>query len=107
MILKKNRVGFGYQQKLRVRVGYRVPVGPWSRDFCQFFNSLGIGIGKFGLGKKVSVSVSKNLVSEKKSRFRYRKIWSRKKSLGIGIEKFGLGKKVTKKKWAKVARTCL
>ena len=29
--------------------------------------------------KKVSVSVSKNLVSEKKSRYRYRKIWSRKK----------------------------
>ena len=28
MILKKNRVGFGYRQKLRVRVGYRVPVGP-------------------------------------------------------------------------------
>ena len=41
--------------------------------------SLSIGIEKFGLGKKVSVSVSKNLVSEK--------------SLGIGIGKFGLGKK--------------
>ena len=48
-----------------------------SRDFCQFSSSLGIGIGKFSLGKKVSVSVSKNLVSEEKSRYRYRQIWSR------------------------------
>ena len=48
-----------------------------SRDFCPFFSSLGIGIGKFGLGYKVSVSVSENLVSEKKSRYRYRQIWSR------------------------------
>ena len=39
-----------------------------SRDFCQFFSSLGIGIGK-----KVS-----------------------KKSLGIGIGKFGLGKSYKK-----------
>ena len=56
-----------------------------------FFESLGIGIEKFGLGKKFLVLVSKNLVSEKMSRSRYRKIWSRKKSLGIGIGKFGLG----------------
>merc|ERR1712105_384152 len=49
--------------------------------------------------KKVSVSVSTNLVSLEKSRYRYRKIWSRKKSFGIGLRKFGLGKKVTKKKW--------
>ena len=55
-------------------------VTSWSRDFCQFFNSLGIGIEKFGLGKKVLVSVSKNLVSEK--------------SLGFGIGKFSFGKKV-------------
>ena len=47
----------------------------WSRK-----KSLGIGIEKFGLGKKVSVSVSENLVSLEKSRYRYRKIWSRKKS---------------------------
>ena len=57
--------------------------------------------------KKVSVSVSTDLVSLEKSRYWYRKIWSRKKSFGIGLRKFGLGKKVTKKKWAKVARTCL
>ena len=41
--------------------------------------SLGFGFGKFGLGKKVSVSVSENLVSEK--------------SFGFG--KFGLEKKVS------------
>ena len=50
--------------------------------------SLGFGIGKFGLGKKVLV-----LVSEKKYGFRFRRIWSRKKSLGFGFRKFGLGKK--------------
>ena len=30
-----------------------------SRDFCSFFGSLGIDIGKSGIGKKFSVSVSK------------------------------------------------
>ena len=43
--------------------------------------SLGFGFRKFGIGKKVSVSVSENLVSEK--------------SLGIGFGKFGIGKKVS------------
>ena len=39
----------------------------------------------------ISVSVSKNLVSEKKYRFRFRKIWYRKKSLGIGFgQNFGI-----------------
>ena len=66
----------------------------------------GLDIGQnFGLRKKVSVS--ENLVSEKMSRYQYQKIWSRKKSLGIGLRKFDLGKKVAKKKWAKVAKTCL
>ena len=60
----------------------------WSRK-----KSLGIGIDKFGLVRKVSVSVSENLVSEKKSRYRSQKIWFRKK--------------VTKKKWRKLARSCL
>ena len=66
--------------------------------------SLGIGIRKFGLVRKVSVSVSKNLVSDKKSLYRYREIWSRKKvsvlvsenlvsEKRLGIEKIGLGKK--------------
>ena len=67
--------------------------------------SLGFGIEKFGLvkkvsvsvlenlvsEKKVSVSVSENLVSEKKSRYWYRKNLSRIKSLGLGIgQNFGL-----------------
>ena len=43
--------------------------------------------------KKVSVSISENLVSEKESRYRFRKIWYRKKSLGIGFGKFGIRKK--------------
>ena len=38
MILKKNRVGFGYRQKLRVRVGYRVPVGPCSLTLNHEFS---------------------------------------------------------------------
>ena len=41
--------------------------------------SLGFSFRTVGLEKKVSVSVSENLVSEKKSRFR--RIWSRKKVL--------------------------
>ena len=53
------------------------------------------GLETFAIFLVVSVSVSENLVSEKKSRSRYRKIWSRKKSLGIGIGKFGLVKKVS------------
>ena len=48
-----------------------------SRDFCQIFEGFGFGFEKFGLGKKVSVSVSENLVSEK----------------SFGFEKFGLEKK--------------
>ena len=62
-----------------------------SRKILSRKESLGIGIGKFGLGKKVSVSVSENLVSEKKSRYWYRKNLSRIKSLGLGIgQNFGL-----------------
>ena len=41
--------------------------------------SLGFGFGKFGLGRKVSVSVSEKFGLGKKSRFRFRKIWYRKK----------------------------
>ena len=57
--------------------------------------SLGFGLGLKTFAKflMISVSVSKNLVSEKK--YRFRKIWYRKKSLGIGFEKFGIGKKVS------------
>ena len=68
------------------------------RDYCQFFEgfgfrefvlgkSLGFGYREFGLGKKVSIS--ENLVSEKKSRFQFWKVWCQKKSLGFG--EFGPG----------------
>ena len=61
------------------------------RNFCQFFEGFGFGIGKFGFGKKVSVSVSKKFGLGKKSRFRFRKIWFRKKSLSIGFgQNFGI-----------------
>ena len=49
--------------------------------------SLGFGFGKFGFGKKVSVLVSEKFGLGKKSRFRFRKIWSRKKSIGYGFGK--------------------
>ena len=64
-----------------------------SRDFCQFFE--GFGFEKFGLGKKVSVSVSENLVSEEKYRFRFRKNLVSEKSLGFGFRKFGVGNNVS------------
>ena len=83
--------------------------------------SLGLGLGPETFAKflRVSVSVSKNLVSEKKYRFRknlvsekksrfrenlvsekslgfgFGKFGSGKKSLGFGFGKFGLGKKVS------------
>ena len=46
--------------------------------------SIGFDFGEFGLGKKVSVSVSEIFALGKKSWFWFRKIWSRKKSLGFG-----------------------
>ena len=55
--------------------------------------SLGFGLGLETFAKflMISVSVSKKLVSEKKYRFRFRKIWYRKKSLGIGFgQNFGI-----------------
>ena len=58
------------------------------RDFCQCFD----GFGEFGIGKKVSVSVSKDLVSKKKSRFRYQRIWSRKK---VSVSENLVSKKVS------------
>ena len=59
---------------------YRFRFRSRSRDFCQFLEGFGIAYGEIGLGKKVSVLVLGNLVSEK--------------SIGFGFEKFGLGKKV-------------
>ena len=51
----------------------------WFRDFCQIFAGFSFGFGKFGLRKK--------------SRLRFWKIWSRKKSLGFGFEEVGVRKK--------------
>ena len=57
--------------------------------------SLGLGLGLETFAKFLRVSVSKNLVSEKKSRFRFRKNLVSDKSLGFGFGKFGLGRKVS------------
>ena len=54
---------------------------------------LGLGLETFAKFLRVSVSVSKNLVSEKKSRFRFRKNLVSEKSLGFGTGEFGLRKK--------------
>ena len=51
-----------------------------------------LGFETFANFLRVSVSVSENLVSEKKSRFRFRKYLVSEKSLGFGFGKFGLGK---------------
>ena len=56
---------------------------------------LGLGLETFAKFLRVSVSVSKNLVSEKKSRFRFRKNLVSEKSLGFGFGKFGIVKKVS------------
>ena len=53
------------------------------------------GFETFAKSLRVSVSVSENLVSEKKSRFRFRKNLVSEKSLGFGFGKFGLGRKVS------------
>ena len=66
-----------------------------SRDFCQFLERFDFHFGKFVFGKKSriwfwkiwsqkKVSVSENLVLEKK--YRFRKIWSRKKVLVLVSE---------------------
>ena len=53
-----------------------------------------LGFETFAKSLRVSVSVSENLVSKKKSRFRFRKKLVSEKSLGFGFEKFGLGKSI-------------
>ena len=65
-------------------------------SFQKMLRSLGLGLGLETFAKflRVSVSVSKNLVSEKKSRFWLRKIWSQKKSIGFGFGKIWSRKKV-------------
>ena len=78
-------------------------------SFQKMLRSLGLGLGLETFAKflRVSVSVWKNLVSEKKSRFRknlvseekyqfrFRKNLVSEKILGFGFGKFGLGRKVS------------
>ena len=66
-------------------------------SFQKMLRSLGLGLGLETFAKflRLLVSVSKNLVSEKKYRFRFRKNLVSEKSLGFGIGKFGLGRKVS------------
>ena len=52
-----------------------------------------LGFENFAKSLRVSVSVSENLVSEKKSRFWFGKNLVSDKSLGFGFGKFGFGKK--------------
>ena len=62
-------------------------------SFQKMLRSLGLGLGLETFAKFLRVSVSKNLVSEKKSRFRFQKNLVSEKSLGFG--EFGLGRKVS------------
>ena len=55
---------------------------------------LGLGLETFAKFLRVLVSVPDNLVSGKKSRFRFQKNLVSEKSLGFGFGKFGIGKKV-------------
>ena len=63
------------------------------QKFAWILRSLGFGFETFAIFWRVSVSVSEILVSEKKSWFRFRRIWSQIKSIGFG--KFGVRKKVS------------
>ena len=70
----------------------RVNQSPWLAEIDISVSKL-LGFETFANFLRVSVSVSENLVSEKKSRYRFRKIWYRKKSTRYLFRKFGIGKK--------------
>ena len=56
-------------------------------DFCQLLEGFGIGFGEFGLGKKVSVWVSENSVSEKSISFGFENLVSEKKvSVSVSVK---------------------
>ena len=60
---KENREGKGgkYLEKISPKIVKDIEKSRFqsrSRDVCQFLEGFGIGYGEFGLGKKVSVSVS-------------------------------------------------
>ena len=57
----------------------------WFRRIWSWKKSLIFGFGKFGLGKKVSVSVLENLVSGKKSWFRFQTTLFREKKVSVSV----------------------
>ena len=65
----------------------------FGEDLSRILRSLGFGLETFANFWRVSVSVSKNLVSEKKFRFWFWRIWSQKKSIGFGFGKIWSRKK--------------
>ena len=72
----------------------------WRRSLqkvSKILRSLGFSLGleTFANFWRVSVLVSENLVSGKKSRFWFRKIWSQKKIMGFGYREFGLEKRIS------------
>ena len=67
-------------------------MGPFAAEIDISVSKL-LGFETFAKSLRVSVSVSENLVSEKKSWFRFRKNLVSEKSLGFGFGKFGFGKK--------------
>ena len=66
-----------------------------SRDFCQVFEGFGFGFEKFGLRKKVSVSVSEKFGLGKKVSVSVSEKLVSEKSLDFGSGEFGLRKKVS------------
>ena len=61
------------------------------QDFSQFFERVSVSFSKiFGLKKSLGIGLV-NIWSQKKSRYRSRKFWS-KKSLSNDLKKFGLKK---------------
>ena len=62
------------------------------RDFFHFFESIGIGLDKFGLEIKVSVSVSENFSLKKRLSISLENIWSQKKVSG-SVSKIWVSKK--------------
>ena len=91
---RKRRKIFGEDLSRILRsLGFGFCLSLGLHTFAIFWGVFGIRFGEFGLGKKVSFLVLENLVSEKKSRFQFQRIWTRKKSLSFG--KMGIGRKAS------------
>ena len=73
------------------------------QDFFHFFESIGIGLDKFGLEIKVSVSVSENFSLKKRLSISLENIWSQKK-VSVSVSKIWVSKKSqywSQKIWSK------